>query len=206
MKIKPKTNQYNDITYHHFDNQSDKICFMFSGTGYTYDKPLLYYPTLLMLELGYNVVHVCYEFQQSQFEQTPEEISKMVQQVVQPIVNYCIASKSYTEAIYFGKSLGTLPIVDFYIQQQSDIPCRFILLTPLLSLTHVMQNLQNKHAFIAIGTNDPHYSQERVAALSSHQLTVIDNADHSLEIIGDIDTSITICHTLVNALKTYLQQ
>lgn len=52
MKIKPKQAMYNGISYNFFDRKSDKICFMLSGTGYTYDKPILYYSTALMLELG----------------------------------------------------------------------------------------------------------------------------------------------------------
>lgn len=72
MKIKLRKEQYNDIPYNYFDNESDKVCFMFSGTGYTYEKPLLYYSTELMLELGYDVVQVCYTFDSQQLEQEPE--------------------------------------------------------------------------------------------------------------------------------------
>lgn len=50
---------------------------MFSGTGYTYDKPLMYYSTTFMLELGYDVVQICYSFEQQQFEQEPTAISEM---------------------------------------------------------------------------------------------------------------------------------
>ncbi|MGE7696268.1 hypothetical protein ACQKNC_19525 [Lysinibacillus sp. NPDC094177] len=205
MKIKPRKEQYNNVTYNYFDKESDKVCFMFSGTGYTYEKPLLYYSTELMLELGYDVVQVCYAFDSKQFEQEPEAISAMVYNAANPIVDYILSTKSYTETIYIGKSLGILPITDFYMQQAASVPSRYVLFTPLLSLDHVMKNLLGKQAFLAIGTADPHYSKERLEQLSSHQLAIVENADHSLEITNHTVESIIICQSLLTALKAYLQ-
>ncbi|MEB7455065.1 hypothetical protein [Lysinibacillus sphaericus] len=37
----------------------------------------------------------------------------------------------------------------------------YLLLSPLLSLDHTTANLLDKHAFLAIGTADPHFSQEK---------------------------------------------
>ncbi|OXS70058.1 hypothetical protein B1B04_19370 [Lysinibacillus sp. KCTC 33748] len=205
MKIKPRKEQYNDIPYHHFDNKSDRVCFMFSGTGYTYEKPLLYYSTELMLELGYDVVQVCYTFDSQQFEQEPEAISAMVYNAANPIVEYILSTKSYTEAVYIGKSLGTLPITDFYMQRMSSVPSRYVLLTPLLTLDHVMKNLLGKQAFLAIGTADPHYSKERLGLLSSFELTIVENADHSLEIKNHTVESVILCQSLLTKLTAYLQ-
>ncbi|MEY9979288.1 hypothetical protein [Lysinibacillus sp. RC79] len=205
MKIKPRKEQYNDVTYNFFDIESDKVCFMFSGTGYTYEKPLLYYSTELMLELGYDVVQVCYAFNSQPFEQEPEAISAMVYNAANPIVKYILSTKSYTEAVYIGKSLGTLPITDFYMQQASSVPSRFVLLTPLLSLDHVMKNLLGKQAFLAIGTADPHYSKESLEQLSSHELAIVENADHSLEIANRTVESVNLCQSLLTKLKAYLQ-
>ncbi|MGE7675655.1 hypothetical protein ACQKMV_19120 [Lysinibacillus sp. NPDC094403] len=205
MKIKSRKEQYNGIAYNYFDSTSDKVCFMFSGTGYTYEKPLLYYSTELLLELGYDVVQVCYAFDSKQFEQEQETISAMVYNAANPIVEYILSTKSYTETVYIGKSLGTLPITDFYMQQAASVPSRYVLLTPLLSLDHVMKNLLGKQAFLAIGTADPHYSKERLEQLSSHELAIVENADHSLEITNHTVESIIICQSLLTALKAYLQ-
>lgn len=204
MKIKAVKKQHNDIPYNYFDKESDKVCFMFSGKGYSYEKPLLYYSTELMLELGYDVVQVCYTFDSKQFEQEPEAISEMVYNGANPIVEYILSTKSYTEAVFIGKSIGTLPITDFYMQQASSIPSRYALLTPLLSLDHVMGNLLGKHAFLAIGTADPHYSKERLDQLSSHELAIVVNADHSLEITNHTVESVILYQSLLTALKAYL--
>lgn len=206
MKVKQRKAQYNNIPYNFFDNTSNKVCFMFSGTGYTYDRPLLYYSTKLMLELGYDVVQVCYTFEQQQFEQDPKAISDMIYQKANTIVEYILRTKPYEEAVYIGKSLGTLPIIDFYMQQCPAIFSRYVILTPLLSFEHIGQSLIDKNTFLAIGTADPHYSKEIVEQLSSHHLSIIESADHSLEITNNTVESIIICQTLLAELKKYLKK
>lgn len=129
----------------------------------------------------------------------------MVYNAANPIVEFILSTKSYTEAVYIGKSLGTLPITDFYMQRVSSVPSRYVLLTPLLSLDHVMKNLPGKQAFLAIGTADPHFSKERLELLSSFELTIVENADHSLEIKNHTVVSVILCQSLLTELTTYLQ-
>lgn len=150
MKIKREQENCNGIPYDFFDQNSNSICFMLSGTGYSYEKPVLYYSRLLLLELGYDVIQINYSFEQQLFEQESQAISNMVYSIVNPIVEHFLRTKPYTNAVYIGKSLGTLPIIDFYMQQSSSIPTRYILLTPLLSLDHTMANLLDKQAFLPL--------------------------------------------------------
>ncbi|WP_418301698.1 hypothetical protein [Lysinibacillus fusiformis] len=206
MKIKAKQENCNGIPYDFFDQNSNSICFMLSGTGYSYEKPVLYYSRLLLLELGYDVIQINYSFEQQLFEQEPQAISNMVYSIVNPIVEHCLRTKPYTNAVYIGKSLGTLPIIDFYMQQSSSISTRYILLTPLLSLDHTMANLLNKQAFLAIGTADPHFSQEKIAQLTTLDLAVFDDLNHSLEDASNIIQSIQFCESLFIQLKAYIQK
>lgn len=46
-----------EIRYTYMKNGSNIVCFMFSGSGYTYDKPLFYYATMTMLNNKLDVVH-----------------------------------------------------------------------------------------------------------------------------------------------------
>lgn len=206
MKMKLKKEVYDGYHYNYFEAGQNRICFLFSGTGYTYDKPILYYSTTLMAELGYDVVQVNYSFTQQQFEQEPEAISKMVYNASNPIVAYILNRKSYQEVVYIGKSLGTLPLIDFYMQQEQVVPSRFVLFTPLLSLEHILPNLMGKQAFLAIGTADPHFSKEKLNKLASHHLTIIENANHSLEIVNNTLDSMLICQCLIKELKVFLQK
>ncbi|WP_254664213.1 hypothetical protein [Lysinibacillus fusiformis] len=92
------------------------------------------------------------------------------------------------------------------MQQSSSIPARYILLTPLLSLDHTMANLLNKQAFLAIGTADPHFSQEKIAQLTTLDLAVFDGLNHSLEDASNIIQSIQFCESLFIQLKAYIQK
>ncbi|MGN4126906.1 hypothetical protein ACMGD3_18135 [Lysinibacillus sphaericus] len=206
MNRKPRKEIHNGLTYNFFELHNDKICFMFSGTDYTYEKPLLYYSTALMLELGYDVVQICYSFEQQQLEQEPKAISEMVYSATNPIVTFVLNNKPYQEAVYIGKSLGTLPIVDFYMQQDTSSTSRYVLFTPLLALNHIVQNLQDKHAFLAIGTADPHFSKEKLDQLNSHHLAIVENANHSLELVNNTLTSMTLCQTLLKELQLFMQK
>ncbi|OIK15099.1 hypothetical protein BIV60_10205 [Bacillus sp. MUM 116] len=44
MKVNQKTAFFNEkeVQYTHIENGSKAVCFMFSGSGYTYDKPLMH--------------------------------------------------------------------------------------------------------------------------------------------------------------------
>lgn len=66
--------------------------------------------------------------------------------------------------------------------------------------------IERKKCISAIGTADPHYSKERVEQLSSHHLSIIESADHSLEITNNTVESIIICQTLLAELKKYLKK
>ncbi|MCZ0874101.1 hypothetical protein [Peribacillus sp. AS_2] len=57
-----------EITYTHIETGSPAICFMFSGAGYTYEKPLFYYSTMIMLQNQYDVVHIHYAYDQDIFK------------------------------------------------------------------------------------------------------------------------------------------
>lgn len=64
MKGNKKEIQINDkvIRYTHIEMGFKKICFMFSGSGYNYDKPLFYYSTMLMLQNKIDIVHIHYSY------------------------------------------------------------------------------------------------------------------------------------------------
>lgn len=51
---------------------------MFSGAEYTYDKPLLYYSTMIMLENQFDVVHIHYSYDQDFLKQPLAEITNRI--------------------------------------------------------------------------------------------------------------------------------
>jgi hypothetical protein len=70
VKVNQRTTFINDkeVQYTHIENGSKVVCFMFSGAGYKYDKPLFYYSTMTMLLNQYDVVHIHYSYGQDLFK------------------------------------------------------------------------------------------------------------------------------------------
>lgn len=107
------------IEYTHIQTGSKNVCFMFSGTGYTYEKPLLYYATMVMLENNIDVVQVHYSYEQELFEQTFEDIKNFIMNDIDPVINNVIDNFHYDETIFLAKSLGTIPVVSEIMKREA---------------------------------------------------------------------------------------
>jgi hypothetical protein len=209
MKIVDKSIKVDNrpsITYTHYQLGSDKVCFMFSGTGYTYDSPALYYATLLLLEKKYDIIQIHYSSMDELVRLPLEEIPELIIQMVNPVVEEVISNNQYSEYVFMGKSLGTIPIVLEYMQQERFNKSRWILLTPALTLASVTQALlDSKHnGYIAIGDADPNFSLHTIENLKQFQLDIISKANHSLNIDGNIQESIKVIERILNTLDGLL--
>lgn len=63
---------------------------MFSGAGYTYDKPLFYYSTMVMLENNFDVVHIHYSYNQKEQNLSEEKLANLIVEDVNPVVTEVI--------------------------------------------------------------------------------------------------------------------
>ncbi|WP_059172191.1 alpha/beta family hydrolase [Bacillus sp. FJAT-27445] len=186
MGIEKRT--INQISYTYVDNQGAAVCFMFSGAGYTYDKPLLYYSTMAMLEQRYDVVHIHYSYDYGAlFKLSLSEISDTLCRDIDPVITEVLSKKKYDSILFLGKSLGTIPIIHDFIRNNRYENSKMVLLTPLLKYNQITETLTNcRHrALIVIGKNDHHFIESRVDEIETNPLVKIQrvpNADHSLEI------------------------
>ncbi|MCH7321626.1 alpha/beta hydrolase [Solibacillus sp. MA9] len=186
-KISVDTNDsLKQIEYTHIQTGSKNICFMFSGTGYTYDKPLLYYATMVMLENQFDVVQIHYSYQKELFEQPFEDITNIIMNDVNPVINNVLANFHYNEKIFLAKSLGTIPVISEIMRKEAFSESKMILLTPLLKLDRIYEKIlkSNHVGLLVIGDKDPHYNSEQVEQLAqqtSFNIKVIQGANHSLD-------------------------
>lgn len=211
MKIVDKSIKVDNrpsITYTHYQLGSDKVCFMFSGTGYTYDSPALYYATLLLLEKKYDIIQIHYSSMDELVRLPLEEIPELIIQMVNPVVEEVISNYQYSEYVFMGKSLGTMPIVLEYMKQERFNDSTWILLTPSLKIDRMTHSLLNskQNAYIAIGDADPHFNLDTIEKLKQKQfqLEIISKADHSLNIDGNIQESIKVIERILNTLDGLL--
>lgn len=174
MKVNKKSLQTKDkkISYTHIETGSKIICFMFSGAGYTYDKPLFYYATMTMLQNKIDVVHIHYSYNEDLFKQPLENITQTIMNDVNPVILDVLKNGQYTETIFLGKSLGTIPIANEIMKRESYLESKMILLTPLLKFDLIFESIQNsKHqGLLVIGDKDPHYDSNKLEQLRKTNL------------------------------------
>ncbi|MFD2443863.1 alpha/beta hydrolase [Bacillus sp. CGMCC 1.16607] len=190
MKVTRKTKLINhkEIQYTHIENGSSVICFMFSGSGYTYDKPLFYYSTMTMLQNKFDIVHIHYSYGHDLFKLfSITDITKMVYDDVIHIINEVIENNKHDDVIFLGKSLGTIPLINGLMKENTFSNSKMILFTPLLKFDTIFESLLSSHhnALVVIGDRDPHYIPEKIEALleiSNIKVVNVPDADHSLDI------------------------
>lgn len=161
---------------------------MLSGTAYTYEKLLLYYSTMQMIEADYDVVQIHYSYDSSHFKLNPLDFISIIIEDVDSAIVEVLSIKKYEQVIFIGKSLGTLPIAFKYCKGAYYQNVKLILLTPLLQIEGFHESIMDsqKDILCIIGTEDNYYIKECIDALrykENVKLIEIDGANHSLEIV-----------------------
>ncbi|HDR8053764.1 TPA: alpha/beta hydrolase [Bacillus cereus] len=183
------------IYYTHIEQGSSTVCFMFSGSGYNYDKPLFYYATMLMLEHKIDVVHIHYSYDGQLMNKPMEEVTKVMMDDINPVINEVLKDEQYNETMFLGKSLGTIPIANDLMKREEFAQSKMILLTPLLTFDTIFDSiLHSRHeGFLVIGDKDHQYNADQIDQLykTNLQIEVVKNANHSVN-VGGYETEISI--------------
>ncbi|MBG9836783.1 MULTISPECIES: alpha/beta family hydrolase [Bacillus cereus group] len=197
MKGTKKEVHINDkvIRYTHIEKGSSTVCFMFSGSGYNYDKPLFYYATMLMLEHKIDVVHIHYSYDEQVMNKPIEELTKVMMDDINPVINEVLKNEQYSNSMFVGKSLGTIPIANDVMKREDFLQSKMIVLTPLLNFESIFESiLHSSHeGLLVIGDKDHHYNANKIDQLYKTNLTidVVKNANHSLN-VGEFETENSI--------------
>lgn len=184
---------------------------MFSGSGYNYDKPLFYYATMTMLQHKWDVVHIHYAYDQQLLKSTLEEISKVMMDDIQPVIEAVLQEEKYNKKVFLGKSLGTIPMIHDLMKRQEFFKSPMILLTPLLKFGAFVEavKLSPHSGLLVIGEKDAHYNVEQVEQISktNFKIEVIQNANHSLDIEGnDTAGSLSALSTVMEKILETLKE
>ncbi|UYX49896.1 alpha/beta hydrolase [Bacillus thuringiensis] len=183
------------IRYTHIEKGSSAICFMFSGSGYNYDKPLFYYATMLMLEHKIDVVHIHYSYEGQLMEKPMEVVTKVMMGDINPIINEVLRSGQYKDSMFLGKSLGTIPLANDLMKREEFLQSKMILLTPLLTFETIFDSIlhSNHEGLLVIGDKDHQYNADQINQLhkTNLKIDVVKNANHSLN-VGEYETENSI--------------
>lgn len=200
-----------EVRYTHVDNGSPVVCFMFSGAGYTYEKPLLYYSTMIMLENRFDVVQVHYSYEQDLFKLPLADITELVFQDVDPVITEVLQSHSYQEIIFAGKSLGTIPMINRLMKNDLYSHFKMMLLTPLLKYDELYEALLDcgSPALMVIGEKDSHFIPEKISKLANNpniQIETVPHANHSLDIEPfNTAKSIHVLQEIMGKIDNFIQ-
>ncbi|MBE7096724.1 alpha/beta hydrolase [Bacillus cereus] len=194
------------IPYTHIEKGSNTVCFMFSGSGYNYDKPLFYYATMLMLENKIDVVHIHYSYDEQVMNKPMEEVTKIMMDDINPLMKEVLKGEQYNYTMFLGKSLGTIPIANDLMQREDFLQSKMILLTPLLTFDSIFESiLHSRHeGLLVIGDKDHQYNADQIDQLhkTNLQIEVVKNANHSVN-VGEYETenSIEAIAKIIEKLK-----
>ncbi|MED3035949.1 alpha/beta hydrolase [Bacillus tropicus] len=194
------------IYYTHIEKGSSTVCFMFSGSGYNYDKPLFYYATMLMLEHKIDVVHIHYSYDGQLMNKPMEEVTKVMMDDINPVINEVLKDEQYNETMFLGKSLGTIPIANNVMKREEFLQSKMILMTPLLTFDTIFDSiLHSSHeGLLVIGDKDHQYNADQIDQLYKTNLTidVVKNANHSVNVGGyETENSIEAIAKIIGKLK-----
>jgi predicted alpha/beta-hydrolase family hydrolase len=194
------------------EGETDHLAILLPGYGYTCDGPLFYYAESLLVHTGANILRVEYAYNKTPgFMQRPEaEWLAWLAADVTAAYRTALAQRPYRELILIGKSLGTLAIAHLLtMDDRFTGPVRAIWLTPAFRLAGLTERMRpiTDPSLIVIGDADPHYDEAALTTLAETmrpEVLVVPNADHSLEIEGDIITSIAILGHVTQAIARFL--
>lgn len=199
-------------TFFRQEHKTNHIAVLFPGFGYTVQMPLMYYTGRLLSESGADVFLVGYNYSQQPDFQAASGEEREIWLRTDTIAAYkmALAQRNYERVTLVGKSIGTRAIGHLLATEEPPPSLRCIWLTPILR-SELLRNQMKRtphQALFVIGTSDPHYDPEILAEVqeaTAGQVMVIDNADHSLEIKGDIVQSIHVLEGLITKIQKFLE-
>jgi len=188
---------------------SNGLALIFPGLRYTCDMPLLYFSTGLLLEMGCDVLQLWIDPDAPDFERISQ--AELTQQLLEYSKALLIAGKNggaYSDLILVGKSLGTLTMTLLLTNEQAFLNETTIWFTPLLNLPPVSQIILSLSGptFVVGGGADPTFEQEAVSQIKSMPnttISVLEDANHSLEIPGDPIRSLQILSQVMTDLAGF---
>ena len=193
------------------DQAARHVAILLPGIGYTCDMPLLYYPSRLLLARGADVLRVEYAYQRREdfTAAAPDEQGRRVVADVTAACHAVLAQRDYEQITIVAKSLGTLALGPVLAADPRLAHVHAVWLTPLLRIDHLRAHIARwgGHSLFVIGTADPYYDAAYLAEVqhaTRGETIVIEGADHSLEIQGDVLRSLEAMTQVMRAVQQFV--
>jgi hypothetical protein len=191
--------------------ETNKVALVFPGLAYNTSMPLLHYSIQAILASGLNVLTVDYdyftipEFMEHSLEAKADWMTRDVEAALRIVTK--VAEQEVSCLV--GKSLGTIAVGHILETYEEHRDAKTIWLTPLIKNPELMEQMLSymKDAVLVIGTKDDHYDSDIIDRLNIATLlsgVVVEGANHSLEIEGDVTKSLRVLMQVVNIIQQFL--
>lgn len=205
-------NEILPCTFFRQEQDTKHLAVLFPGFGYSGQMPLLYYPRQLLLASGADVFVVGYNYsEQPDFlAASIEERDVWLREDTIDSYKTAVSRRIYERVTLAGKAIGTRAIGHLLATEELVPSLRCVWLTPILrNETLCAQIRQRPHrALFVVGTADSHYDTVRLAEAqeaTAGEALVIEGADHSLEVKGDVVRSVRVLESVVGEIQKFLR-
>ena len=169
-----------------------KLAVLFSGIGYSLERPLLYYAKKLAEEMEYEVISIG-------FKDLPEkkegaDNAKWLKEVIEAADKQTkkalkgVKFGDYEDIIFISKSVGTVAAAKF--AYENELETRQVFFTPL---DQAFDYHRTEKGVAYVGTSDPWAPMDEIRVRcrkNKYTMRIIDDGNHSLEtgkVVTDLD-------------------
>jgi dienelactone hydrolase len=188
---------------------AEGLLVVFPGNHYGVDGPLLYYPCELLRDQGWDTLALSYGFQTAGREPFEEGLDVLLSEC-KSAAQAAFGARDYPRLGLVGKSLGAAVVAQLCANEPEFSAARAGYLTPALGTPFFDPLfLETKQpSYVAVGTADRFYSPEALESLRGKkpfELALVEGADHSMNVPGDLTASTESVREVVEGLLAFLQ-
>ena len=194
------------------DQAAVRLGIVLPGLGYNCDMPLLYYPTKLLLARGADVLQLRPDYNTLEFQSLPgEERARRAGADALAALRVGLAQRDYAQVILVGKSIGTMALAHLVSTEARLANAVTVWLTPVFRGRRVVEaamQLEGPALFVA-GTADNIFDAEamsKVREATGADVLIVEGADHSMEIPGDVLRSLGVQDQVIHAIAEFFDR
>ncbi len=190
--------------------ESRALAVLLPGLNYSCDNPLLYYTTNICIAHSIDVLQLWANYNAAEFQSLsePDQLHWLVGDAA-ALIAAGRAQRSYTRLILVGKSIGTLTLGALLGDTDAYQDPHAIWFTPLIRFPVVVRGMlrSSKNSLFLAGSADRSFNTNLLGNTRHflfHQHLIIDGADHSLQIPGDLSRSLDVMKQIVATIETFI--